>query len=374
MAKFSSPKVLFIGKRFYTNRDALEEGYGRIYQLPRHWAEAGASVELWLVDYHSRRSERRSDDSFIILSLPVRLLGTLRQLLVNLVKPKKYTHVIASGDCYIGLLAYAMARRAKATFIFDVYDKYDEFAGYRRFPGFEPFDFLLKRADYLLFASIALKEQAGGARRGIIVPNGLDNQRFRPLDMRQCRCEIGLSEDVTYIGYFGGMEPDRGVADLINAVQLLRCDGLNIELLIGGKRHQEVGLDSPGVRYVGNVPFEKMPSMLCACNLLAVPYRRSAFMDAGASNKIAEALACQRPIVATRTPNLLANFPEVAALLADRLAEPGNAEEIASVVRLQLSHPVIATLPNNWDWASIAHNTADYLGLIPVSVESRTCQ
>ena len=312
----------------------------------------------------------------MVSSLPVRLLGTLMRLFADLVGGQNYTHIIASGDCYIGLLAYAMARRAKAIFVFDVYDKYDEFAGYRRFPGFDPFTYLLERADCLMFASMALRDQlsSSGVGGGLIVPNGIDNQRFRPLDMQLCRCQIGLPEGMIYIGYFGSMEPDRGVADLINAVELLRSEGLTIQLLIGGKLHQEVKLEGAGIRYLGNVPFEKIPMMLCACNLLAVPYRRSLVMDAGSSNKIAEALACQRPIIATRTPNLLANFQQTAELLSDRLAEPGNVAEIASVIRLQLSKPVIAVLPSNWDWDSIAHNTANQLGLASPPPESYTCQ
>ena len=38
--------VLFIGKRYYTNRDALAERYGRIYQLPWNWANAGVHTHL----------------------------------------------------------------------------------------------------------------------------------------------------------------------------------------------------------------------------------------------------------------------------------------------------------------------------------------
>jgi len=51
--------VLFIGKRFYTNRDALTERYGRIYQLPHLWAEDGVSTRLWLVDYKTRETRRQ---------------------------------------------------------------------------------------------------------------------------------------------------------------------------------------------------------------------------------------------------------------------------------------------------------------------------
>ena len=41
-------RVLFIGKRFYTNRDAYTERFGMIYQLPFWWAKAGHEVDLWL--------------------------------------------------------------------------------------------------------------------------------------------------------------------------------------------------------------------------------------------------------------------------------------------------------------------------------------
>ena len=104
------------------------------------------------------------------------------------------------------------------------------------------------------------------------------------------------------------MEPDRGVQDLIAAVQILREQGQSIELLLGGKAHDSLQLDQPGIRYLGNVPFADVPYALAACDVLAIPHRRSAFLDAAAPNKVGEALVMQRPIVATRSPNLTANF------------------------------------------------------------------
>lgn len=115
--------------------------------------------------------------------------------------------------------------------------------------------------------------------------------------------------------------------------------------------------------------------MLASCDALAVPYRRSAFMDAGASNKIAEALACARPLVATMTPNLTANFPEQVAMLGDRLAEPSNVQDLARVLALQLEHPVVSPMPPGMTWSAIADMTArslHFLGspLMPASVSS----
>ena len=354
--------VLFLGKRYYTNRDALAERYGRIFQLPLHWSNAGIPARLWLLDYHGGQAERSSFESLQIASTPLRhpawLLEWLRRS--GLFRPSQRPEVVvASGDSYLGMLGLVLARACGARFVFDVYDKYDEFGGFRRPLGFDAFRYVLARADSRLFASRALADDLGiTGGINLLVPNGIDAKRFRPLDQRVCRLALGLPEDVCFVGYFGSMEPDRGVADLAGAVQQLRERGAKLELLLGGKLSAEIDPNQPGVRYVGNVPFADVPAMLASCNALAVPYRRSAFMDAGASNKIAEALACARPLVATMTPNLTANFPEQVVTLGDRLAEPGNVQDIARVLALQLERPVLSPMPSDMTWSTIAETVA----------------
>ncbi|MEO6690520.1 MAG: glycosyltransferase [Dokdonella sp.] len=362
--------MLFIGKRFYTNRDALRERYGRIYQLPWHWADVGLRTRLWLIDYHSREKASVVDGALDVLSTPVFSGAAIGRAAVELFSRKRIDEmprvVVASGDCYIGLLAYRIARRLRARLVFDVYDKYDEFEGYHRFFGFDSFDFLLRRADARLFASRALMENLG-ANQGSnhLVPNGLDSSRFRPLDRLASRRALGLAEDTSIVGYFGGMEPDRGVQDLIAAVSRLRARGSPLELLLGGKPPADLDLNVPGVRFAGDVPYERMPAMLASCDLLAIPYRRSAFMDAGASNKIAEAIACQRPIVATRTPNLTMNFPEQAERLGELLAEPGDSEDLARAIQAQLAERRMVHMPPGMDWSSISATLAAELALTP---------
>lgn len=355
--------ILFIGKRFYTNRDALEEHYGRIWQLPWHWARAGIPTQLWLIDYHSREQVVKNEGLLEVVSTPVRGISAFRQWLRARKTPVQT--VVASGDCYIGLMAYRLARRLGARFVFDVYDKYDEFGAYRRLPGFDPLRFLLEAADVRMFASRALHDDLCQApERDLLVPNGVDTQRFVALDRDASRRQLELPRDLSCVGYFGGMEPDRGVADLIEAVGQLREQGLGVELLLGGKRVAGVDVDADGVRYLGNVPYAQMPTVLAACDLLAVPYRRSAFMDAGASNKIAEAIACRRPLVATRTPNLMANFPEQAKRLGDLLATPGDATDLARVIQAQLRQPRLVNMPTGMGWPEIAGDVAAGLALI----------
>ncbi|MGH8123538.1 MAG: glycosyltransferase [Rudaea sp.] len=351
--------VLFIGKRFYTNRDALRERFGRIYQLPWHWAQADVRTRLWLIDYYTRETARVRDSALEVISTPAASWSSLRKLCAEAFTQQKSGNkaqvVVASGDCYLGLMAYRLAKRLRVRFVFDVYDKYDEFSSYHSLLGFDPFTFLLQHSDTRLFASRALMDRVGcRVERDLVVPNGVDVQRFRPLDMCESRRALGLPEDMTFVGYFGSMEPERGVDDLIAAVRLVHDEGMPIELLLGGKLRPDLDLHQPCVRYMGNVPFDRMPAMLASCDLLSVPYRRSGLMDAGASNKIAEAMACGRPIVATRTPNFMANFPEQAMELDDLLATPGDAVDIARTIRAQLARRVLVSLPNGMEWSAIA--------------------
>lgn len=360
--------VLFIGKRFYTNRDALREQFGRIWQLPWHWAEAGIPTRLWLVDYHTRESIRTRSGHLTVTSLPALGFSTLRECLSSAFVQPAPRLIVASGDCYIGMLGYLLARRLRARFVFDVYDKYDEFGAYRELPGLAPFPFLLKHADVRLFASQGLMQEMGQPATDLLVPNGLDRSRFRPLDLQSCRQETGLPVDEHLVGYFGGMEPDRGVDDLVEAIALLRRDGLKIALLLGGKPPAGFDTARDGIRFMGNVPFARMPILLGCCDLLAVPYRRSAFMDAGASNKIAESIACGRPLVATRTPNLIHNFPDQARALEPVLANTGDPSDLARAIRTQLQQRILVDLPEGMDWPAIASATAKHLGL-PTSIQ-----
>ncbi|CBL46685.1 Predicted glycosyl transferase, group 1 [gamma proteobacterium HdN1] len=353
--------ILFIGKRFNTNRDALLEKFGRNYQFPLHLA-AHHTVALWLVDYHTKATINGTDGPLSILSTPVKNLAVLKHYLQRRHQTSEPTDIIiASGDCYIGLMAYRLAKKLQAKFVFDVYDKYDEFGGYVRPFGFDLFGYLLKNADMRLFASHALLQNLGKPRLDAILSNGIDANHFRPIDKAQARHKLELPADTCYVGYFGSMESDRGVQDLITAVHLLRQQGQEIELLLGGKIEPSLDLNQPGIRYLGNVPFADVPYALAACDVLAVPYRRSPFMDAGASNKIAEAMACLRPIVATQTPNFAANFPQQAQSLAPYLAEPSNPPSLATALRKQLHDRHLVPQPNNIYWPDITAGIEQHL-------------
>lgn len=357
--------VLFIGKRFYTNRDALQEQYGRIWQLPWHWSQSGISTRLWLVDYHSLETVHTNKGTLEIVSTPVRTLSVFRRWLAERSRrSNKISFVIASGDCYIGLMGYRIARRLGAYFIFDVYDKYDEFGAYRRLPWFDPFSYLLNKAHARMFASRELMEHLNRrSESDALVPNGVDLSRFHPMDMQASRYKLGISATSAYIGYFGSMTSDRGVADLVEAVSILRQQGTLVELLLAGHDQHNVIPRVSWIRFLGNLSYDKVPDAMACCNVLALPYRHSMYLDMASSCKIAEYLAIGRPLVATSTPNFKTNFPLQASQLGQLLAIPGNPKDLARAIDEQLKQKLLVPLPDAFTWQSIAAQASEVAGI-----------
>lgn len=347
-------RILILAKRHYTNKDALAERFGRVYRLPLAWAAAGESVQLHLIDYRGHKHEHSRADGFDAASWPVRSPLALRRLAQS-VAAYNPDILVAAGDNLVGLLGHRLARTAKARFVFDAYDDYREFGSSRLLLGWNAFDWLRLRADMTFYASEALAAGHPGSQSLRVVPNAVTPSEFRGLDRTLCRREAGLSAGGQWVGYFGSMEPDRGVGDLIEAIRRLRDSGRDVSLLLAGRRHPGTLVpDHPGVRYIGLVPHAQVPRLMAACDVLALPYRRSAIMDMGVSCKIGEYLFSARPIAATDTPNLSANFPEQAEILSQRLAKPGDAVDIARVIALQLDAPIVAPEPLHVTWEAVA--------------------
>lgn len=349
-------KVVWLSKRHYTHKDALAERFGRVYQLPLEWAET-AAVRLELLDYYDQESAEVWDGALEVCSTPVRSPIALRKMLrrLSIFRPDV---IVASGDCFIGLLGLRLARRLGTRFALDVYDDYREFGGYRAFLGWDAYAHLVQRANLVLYASQALAAKHVGPTPWHLVPNGVDPALFRPQDTFAARRRAGMTvENVRWVGYFGGMEPERGSDDLIAAVGFLHTNDPSVRLVLCGNHEWGQDIDKPWVDYRGSVEHTRIPDFINACDVVALPYRRGPLIDMASSCKIAEYLFCERPLVATNTPNLLANFPLQAAELGPAICKPGEPADLARAIDYQLAHHTIASRPEQHTWRQIANDT-----------------
>lgn len=327
--------ILFIGKRFYTNRDAYTEKFGRIYQLPYHWSKE-VPTSLWLIDYHSREKIQDKHDHLNIISTPI-VSFIFISIIFKIILTQRPTTIVASGDCYIGLFSYLLAKICGSKFVFDIYDKYDAFSGYRNLGFKNLYNYLLKNADICLFASKKLKENSENiCKKTILVLNGIDTKHFYPRDKNHSRLHFNLDKDKIYVGYFGSMEIERGIDDLIDAVKLLHQKNKKIYILLAGKKRKNLNLQHEFIHYLGNIPFKYVPIAMACCDILTLPYRNSAFLDNASSCKIGEYIAMDIPISMTNANSLIHNI-HLDSAIKDSLANHSDFYALAHNIKINLN-------------------------------------
>jgi hypothetical protein len=79
------------------------------------------------------------------------------------------------------------------------------------------------------------------------------------------------------------------------------------------------------------------------------------------SCKIAEYMAVNLPIVTTRTPNILSNFPEQAEALDKFMPPPNDAPALAKAILLQLNDNLIVSQPTGMTWQEISDRTLEQI-------------
>jgi glycosyltransferase involved in cell wall biosynthesis len=343
-------KILFLCKRYYTNKDLIKDRFGRLYHLPVQLATIDHEVIVFAIDYRNAVEVgiKQKAVSFTTFSatpynlpkLPFRLWRAVSQL-----KPEV---IIASGDSHIGYLAMILSKYLKSRFIFDVYDFYPAFKG-NRIPGMKyMFQTAVRRAELVTTVSKALTtELACLSRSMLLIENGIDDEIFHPVDIHEARRELQITSSEQIVGYFGSITPDR-VLLLIKACEIARKDFPNLQLRLAG-RLDSVDLVASWINYLGELPQEKIPIQIAACDVVSIPYINTMFNSMTGACKITEYLACSRPVVATRVADHVDIFKDAPAGLCDP-----KPESMAIAIKRQLLSPQLVPFPQELKWSSIA--------------------
>jgi len=179
--------------------------------------------------------------------------------------------------------------------------------------------------------------------RIIVQRNGVDGERFHLRDKTEMHRKLGLPLNRGIICYVGNFSPEKGIADLIEAMGLVRDRG-NLELNVIGdgamadqlrSRVAELKIEDR-VHFHGRRPHAEIPEWLAAADVLCLPSHRE-----GCPNVVLEALASGRPVVASR----VGGVPE---LLNDEngiMVPPGDPTALAEALTQAVTR--------NWDPAAL---------------------
>ena len=152
---------------------------------------------------------------------------------------------------------------------------------------------------------------AGGPLRGVVVPPGVDVDRFRPLadaDRRETRRELGLDPDRPLVLGVSRLVPRKGFDVLVDAVAGLP----DVQLVIAGAGRDRARLErrarqrgiTDRVRFLGRVPDDgSFPRLYACADVFAMPCRdRWGGLEAeGFGIVFLEAAAAGVPAVAGRS-------------------------------------------------------------------------
>jgi len=349
-------RIAFVTKRYYTNQDLIEERFGRLFHLPVALAASGHEVMVVAVDYRSALDSESADVAGVrFVSLPLKGRAFLRfwSRLRSHVDAFEPDVVVGSSDTHFGWMAARLAKRARILFVFDLYDNYLAFAS-RRVPGFEHlFRRVVAAADLVTVVSQPLVDMVSPHASSVAeIANGVDRNLFHPLHRDEARSFAGLENHGDLVGYVGSIEPERGIEELIEAVDRIRSEGHDVDLVLAGTNKLGGNWAADWVHYLGRLPQDRIPAVINSCNIVVLPYLSDDWGRYTYPNKLAEYVACGVPVVAT-------NLPQFAAVLDDRsLCRPGDAAAMAAAIAGQLSNPSGADPQRVSSWEEIAATLA----------------
>jgi len=356
-------RFLFISKRQYTNKDLIDDRYGRCRELPLQLSFLKHQVVGTCLSYEKKPETVFQDSTgnaavewHSINAGRIKFLGLARYLVYTYKLAKRFRPgiIIASSDSIYGVVALLLGRLLGKPYVFDLYDNYESFAAIRL-----PFmQFLygvaIRKASLLTVVSASLKQHVLDTynRKGpvLVLENGVDPNRFHVLSKKECRASLGLPAKPKLIGVTGAISRSRGIEVVFPAFSRILQDIPDVCLVLAGKIDDDVEFaPSENIIVLGELPYEKMPSLVASLDVSIVSNIDSPFGRYCYPQKFAEA-------VATHTPTVVAAIGAMKSLLdktPEILFQPGDVDDLARALRYQLVH---GDIPGNagYSWLDLA--------------------
>lgn len=198
---------------------------------------------------------------------------------------------------------------------------------------------VLKECDRVICVSRSLRDEIYRSKLSDkdieIIPSGYNARRFKPLGMEKCRKKLSLPKDKKIILFVGHLVERKGLVYLVKALKILKGKNSNFLCCIVGKGVLERGLkkmaDSMGIKnnilFAGQKDPDEIPLWMNASDLLVLPS-----LNEGLANVLSEAMACAKPVVATK----VAGAPEIVTEDTGFLVMPKDENGLAAKISLAM--------------------------------------
>ncbi len=329
-------KILFLCKRRPLARDLLTRPYGRFYYLPKLLSDRGHEVHTALLSYQKDRTETLVEDGIHWTSTSLFSGNPLRYInhAHHLVREIQPDWIGGLSDTWYGILAQQLGQRHNINTLIDAYDNFESYITWLK-PLHLAWRSALSRATLVTTAGPNLTELLGQFRTGkptMTIPMAADPVGFKPMEQSGCRQKLGLPANRKLVGYCGSILKNRGIDVLFSAVQQLKQETQGIDLVLAGRKGRNTRLPPDSI-WLDHVADDKVPLVFNSLDVLTVINKSSAFGNFSYPVKLYEAMNCQVPVIATRTPAtrwILGNHDSL-------LVEPGHADQLCMALKRQLN-------------------------------------
>ena len=173
-----------------------------------------------------------------------------------------------------------------------------------------------------------------------VLYDGIDLERFVPGDRADARRMLGIAGEDPLVLFVGRLVRGKGLPQLVDAFARVHAEKPAARLAVVGEgplrrdlaqRAARAGIDGR-VDLVGEVPYERIPLWMQAADVFTLPSEAEGF-----PNVVREALACDRPVVATA----VGDIPRVVTPDVGRLVPVGDV--------VALGDALLAALATRWD-------------------------
>lgn len=201
------------------------------------------------------------------------------------------------------------------------------------------------------FLNKYIKEEGFGDKTDVN-PRGFSTDLFFPMDKIGCRNRLSLDPGKKILLFIGNLVPIKGADLLIEAFKIIRDKEDNVELIIIGDGAEREALErqvcdgglAEMIFFLGRKDHTEIPLYINASDILVVPSRNE-----GRGVAIVEALACGKPVVASRWGGI----PET--IVNDKLGILVEKENPSA-----LADGMMKALSSSWDIRYLSNHAKRY--------------
>ncbi len=344
-------KILFLHKRFYMQKDLINDCYGRFFEIPDYLAKSGHQADLICHSYRSSEDVSVADNkNYSIFSRnlglnPLYGFWKHYHYLDKALKGSRPEIIIAGSDCYQIIIGAALGSKHDIPFIADLYDNFSYYRA-SRIPGILPLFYrALKQADAVTVVSNGLKRLLEGkgisAGRLHLLENAVAEKFLIRHDKQSSRNRFGFEDGRIYIGTAGELSREKGVEVLIKAFVEIVMENPALSLVLAGEKEKNLVIpEQDNILWLGSLRHDEIPVLFAALDLGVICIKDNEFGRYCFPQKFYEMAACGLPLIASAVGEMPLLLKDTPALLF----RPDDSEDLKRAMQEQIANKNILTM------------------------------